>query len=138
MDGDLHRTMKSTFFDRGQDLVLIEAHLVGHRSDARLNLVLDTGASNTMVTPDVMDQIGYSARDGLGLSAISSPLGREFGYRIRVDSFEVLAFPFPDFSVAVHDFTNLGGIDGLLGWDFLQRFNLDVRPREGRITAEPA
>lgn len=42
--------MKSTFFDRGQDLVLIEAHLVGPRSDARLNLVLDTGASNTIVT----------------------------------------------------------------------------------------
>jgi len=130
--------MKSTFFDRGQDLVLIEAHLVGPRSDARLNLVLDTGASNTIVTPDVIDQIGYSVRDGHGISAISSPLGREFGYRIRVGSFEALGFPLLDFSVAVHDFTDLGGIDGLLGWDFLQRFNLDIRPREGRITVEPA
>jgi len=66
MDGDLHRAMKSTFFDRGQDLVLIEAHLVGPRSDARLNLVFDTGANNTIVTPDVIDQVGYSARHGHG------------------------------------------------------------------------
>lgn len=130
--------MKTTVFDARQDLLIVEAHIVGPRGDARVDLVLDTGASMTILVPDVVDELGYSARDGYGRSTVSSPLGREYGYRLRVREFAALGFAFADFSVAVHDIADEDGFDGLLGWDFLQRFNLEIRPREGRIRAEPA
>ena len=130
--------MKTTPFDATQNLVIVEARVVGPRGDARVDLVLDTGASRTILVPDVVDRLGYRVRDSHGLSAVSSPLGRELGYRLRVRKFAALGFTPADFPVAIHDIADEGGFDGLLGWDFLQQFNLEIRPREACINAEPA
>ena len=58
--------MKVTRFDPDGDLILVNGRIRGPRSPRwrPLRLVLDTGAAETIVIPEVIDELGYSPRDG--------------------------------------------------------------------------
>ena len=87
------------------------ARVAGQLGEQNLKLVLDTGAAATMICPAVRTALGYSAREADGLSSVSSIVGREIGYRIRVREFQALGYAFPNFSVAAHHFPDGFGID---------------------------
>jgi predicted aspartyl protease len=129
--------VKVTPFDPSKDLILVRARAEGPRAEVELRLVLDTGASQTILVPEVRDELGYEARQGEALSAVVSPLGRELGYRIRVRSFEALGYARKEFSVSIHDLGNVAGIDGLIGLSFLHHFDYEVRSKQGRIRVRP-
>lgn len=103
-----------------------------------MKLALDTGCAETLLIPGVLDDLGYSARDGESMTYVTTALGREPGYRLRLARFEALGFGFDDFLVHVHDLADAAGLDGLLGLDFLSRFNYEVRSKEGLLRVEPA
>lgn len=126
-----------TAFDRDAPLIVVTGRVVGPLGPRRVELVLDTGAEETIIAPEVLDKLGYSARDGDAFSSVSSIIGREVGYFIRVRSFEALGYTLPDFRVAAHDFPDGFGIDGLLGLSFLRRFDLDLRWKTGEIHLTP-
>lgn len=91
----------------------------------------------TLVLPDVLDDLGYGARDGDKITSISTANeAPEQGYRLRVRYFEALGFGFHDFRIHAHELPDYG-VDGLLGMDFLERFDFEVRMSEQRIRLEP-
>lgn len=98
-------------------------------------LVLDTGAAMTTIAPRVARALGYSARDRRRWSYVHSAIGQERGYVLRIARIEALGFAIDHFSVHVFDLGH--DIDGLLGLDFLDHFNYEVRSAEGRILLEP-
>jgi len=61
-------------FDPERDLILVRGYVWGARAQRRreLNLVLDTGAAETIITPDILDELGYSARLGEERTVIRS------------------------------------------------------------------
>ncbi|MBI5512483.1 MAG: retroviral-like aspartic protease family protein [Deltaproteobacteria bacterium] len=126
-----------TPFDPVGALILVEGRVVGPLGPRRLDLVLDTGAVETILALGVLDDLGYGAREAESLSSVSSIVGREYGYRIRVREFEALGYAFADFEVAAHDFPDGFGIDGLLGLSFLRRFNYEIRSKHGEIHVAP-
>ena len=126
-----------TRFDPAASLLFVKATVTGPRAAEELNLVFDTGAAETIIEPGALDRVGYSAREAESLSSVSSIVGREVGYRIRVSEFEALGYAFPDFQVAAHDFPDGFDIDGLLGTSFLRRFNYEVRSQDGEIRVAP-
>lgn len=131
--------MKSIPFDPGNDLIIVNAQLWGPMGESVLRLVVDTGASQTIIVPGILDDLGYNPRDAEALTAISSPLGREAGYRIRVARLEALGYAQSDIVVHALDLGTAGaGIDGLLGLSFLRQYNYEVRSKEGVIRIEPA
>jgi hypothetical protein len=65
------------FEDDGIGLTEDEVH-------RRLRLILDTGAAETIVVPEVLDELGYSPRDGEEIRVMRSAVGREEAYLIRV------------------------------------------------------
>lgn len=115
--------MKVRRFDPNDDLIIIKARVFGKHGSRRLALALDTAASHTHVTPDIIDELGYSPAEGEAITAVRSAIGRETGYILRVQRFESLGFGF---------------IDGLLGLSFLKKFNYEIRSTEGRIVIEHA
>ena len=125
-------------FDPTAELVFIEAMLAGPKRGSRCRFVLDTGCVTTLVTPETIDRLGYSSRDGEHTATVTTALGREPGYLLRVARFIAFGHSFDDFRVNVHDLADASGIDGLLGLDFLRRFNYEIRSKEGRIRAESA
>ena len=130
--------MKVRRFDPDDDLILVKARVFGRQGSRRLTLALDTAASHTHVTPDIIDEPGYSPAEGEAITAVRSAIGRETGYMLCVKRFESLGFGIDDFLIHVHDLPAGFGIDGLLGLSFLKRFNYEIRSTEGRILIQHA
>jgi len=125
-------------FDPADSLIIVKARIYGPRGKRTLLLAFDTAASETHVGSEVVDDLGYSPRDGEAITTVRSAVGAEPGYLLRVARFESLGFSFTDFRIHVHDLPEGVGIDGLLGLSFLRNFNYQVRSREGRILIERA
>jgi len=126
-------------FDPSDDLIFIRGRVWGPNEDYRdLRLVLDTGAGETVVIPEVLDRLGYSSRQGEAITSMRSAVAEEQGYLIRVARFSALGHQMTDFRVHVHDLPEGWDIDGLIGLNLLRDLNYEIRSREGRILVERA
>lgn len=125
-------------FDPRADLILVPVEVRGPLGSLGFRFALDTACAETLVTPEVVDPLGYSPLDGTALTAVTTALGREPGYRLRVTGFKAFGHTFADFRVNVHDLPEESGINGLLGLNFLRAFNYEIRSKEGRILVSPA
>lgn len=129
--------MKVTRFDPDGDLIIVPGRIWGPRGEGpRLNLVIDTGAAETVVIPEVLDELGYSAREGDQITVMRSAVGREQGYMIRVARLACLGFQLSDFRLHAHDLPEGWGIHGLVGLSFLRGFNYEIRSAEGRLLVD--
>jgi predicted aspartyl protease len=128
-------TKLSSSFSRRRELIIVEAKIEGPRGSTISQLVFDTGAEVTTLTPDVIEEIGYSPRDGHKRSKVHSAIGEEEGYWLHVVEFSALGVATPRFALQVFDLDH-EGIDGLLGMNFLRHFNFEVRRTEQRIVVE--
>jgi len=117
------------------ELILVEVKLRGPRSESVTNLVLDTGAAATTLLPEVIDDLGYSARDGKKLSRVHSAIGEEHGYSLCIAEFSALGVTTPNFMVNVFDLDH-EGFGGLLGTNCLRQFNSGVRPGDHKMHVE--
>ena len=117
-------------------MILVEADIRGPNGNAPLKLVLDTGSWQTLIVPDIIDDLGFNPRDGEVITGVYSAIGKEQGYMIRVPQFSALGSTVADFPIHVFDLADRYGIDGLLGLSFLSRFNYTVRSAEGMILVE--
>lgn len=127
--------MTESPFDFEGGLLVVDAWIHGPIGHAPLRLAIDTAATLTLVTPEIVERIGYSARDG-ERSSVSSAIGTEYGYRVRVERLSSLEQEVPDLLVNVFDLPDRAGIDGLLGLNFLSRFDIELRFSTGLICAE--
>lgn len=77
--------MTVTTFEPSADLIFVQAHVWGARGQERkLRVVVDTGAGATIIAPDILDELGYSAREhGEQVAITRSIAGREEGYMMR-------------------------------------------------------
>lgn len=132
--------MTVTTFDPEGDLIIVHARLWGVQGQERdLRLVVDTGAGPTIIAPELLDELGYSARQhGEQVASTRSIAGREQGYMLRVKQLECLGMVEQEFRVYAQDLPTGWDIDGLLGLSFLRHLNYEVRSSEGRILAERA
>lgn len=128
--------MTTIEFDSSNKMIVIEAAVWGPGGKAPLTLVLDTGSWQTLIVPDVMDDLGFNPRDGQVITSVYSAVGKEQGYMISVPQFSALGFTVTDFPIHVFDLADQYGIDGLLGLSFLRRYNYHVRSAEGLILVE--
>ena len=108
--------------------IVVTARVNGGRS---VQLVLDTGADRTMISPQALSALGVDmrplARGSLrGVTGVSTDVEV-----VRLESLEVGDAKATALAVVAHD-ANLTRGEGLLGRDFLDRFtvNIDTRARE--------
>lgn len=106
----------------------------GLRSPVRM--MVDTGAGMTVVIPEILDRIGYSARQAEAITRMRSAVAEEPGYVIRVARLRLLRHEFPGVAIHAHDLPEGFNFDGLLGMDILRRFNFEVRPGEKRMIVD--
>jgi predicted aspartyl protease len=130
--------MTRTEFKRDrQGIIVVWARLEGPLGSRKVRLALDTGAAMTLILPDVLDDLGYGARDGDRITSISTAnAAPEQGYRLRIKHFDALGFGFHDFRIHAHELPD-HGVEGLLGMDFLGRFDFEVSMSKQQICLEP-
>lgn len=113
-------------------LILLPVVLYGRHGHLESEFILDTGASSTMIDPELTDGLGYSAREASGFSTVASVLGKERGYRLIIAGFQSLGRRYGDFEIVCHNLHEQG-VEGLIGMDFLGRFDWCLHPARQRI-----
>lgn len=98
-------------------------------------LMLDTGASVTTISPRVLEQLGVSSRSALR-GSIKGVTGVADALFVLLDSIEVSGARAGPIRVVSHD-SELGQGDGLLGRDFLDRFTVNIDNAAGIVTLTP-
>jgi predicted aspartyl protease len=127
---------RETPFVTHGDLIFVRGRITGPRRTRIARFVLDTAATYTTIIPDVADDLGYSARDGLWRARVRTAVGSEHGYVLAVTGFSALGIAVRGFPVHVFDLGH-DDIDGLVGLNFLNQLNYEVRSAERRILVEP-
>ena len=69
-------------------------------------------------------------------TSVTTAIGQEHGYLLKVARLEALGITLTAFPVHVFDLANRYAIEGLIGLNFLRSFNYEIRSAEGRILVE--
>lgn len=119
-----------------QSVPQVYARIRGQNGSQRIRLVFDTGAFMTQIATSVLEELGYSARDGIRRITAYGPSGPiDEGYSVESAGLEVLNMQFKKMEIAVYDFNNLEaeGIAGLLGFDVIKQLHLEMNGPKGEL-----
>lgn len=110
--------------------------------NARINgsgttqLILDTGAQATVISPSALAALGVSYRNA-ARGAIRGVTGETSVLAVRVESIEVEGARVGPLMVVSHDAGLGSGTDGLLGRDFLDQFVVTIDSSSRIVTLTP-
>lgn len=112
--------------------IMVSAKINGEGS---AKLMLDTGASVTVINPRVLAGMGVGSREALR-GSVKGATGTADVLFVPVQSIEVGGARSGPLRVAAHD-VELGQGDGLLGRDFLDQFKVSIDSTAGVVTISP-
>lgn len=99
-------------------------------------LILDTGAQGTVISPTALSALGVSYRNAVR-GSIRGVTGNANVLAVRVDSIEVEGARFGPLMVVSHDAGLGAGSEGLLGRDFLDNFIVTIDSASRVVTLTP-
>ncbi|MGH7326543.1 MAG: aspartyl protease family protein [Candidatus Rokuibacteriota bacterium] len=111
--------------------IVVSARVNG---SASCRLILDTGAGGTLISPRVLAAAGVSLTRGVR-SARTRGIAKDVEVEVQqvvVDSIEVGDARVERLVVSAYDM-EMPDVDGLLGQDFLTRFNVSIDPGAGIV-----
>lgn len=88
------------------------------------NVVIDTGASHTVISPDVVQSIGISASVTDKFITMYGIGGEHYAYRKGVDSISICGNSVKDIEIDFGIIDEDGSINGLLGLDILLKLGV--------------
>lgn len=117
---------------------VITIDLLVEFSDENSNLlipaVLDTGASFTIISSDILVSLGYDPANPLcKRHRIITGSGVEFAPTVKVKSLTAIGHKVSNIDVLCHDMPPSSGIEGLIGLNFLRYFDLIIKFPKGII-----
>jgi predicted aspartyl protease len=127
----------SVYFDLELQLVVVSATLTGPSGPVECLLAVDTAATDTHISPYVLQLAGYDPAALFDPVTLLTVGGRLTTDRIRVARLRCLGQTATDFRVICHTVTATTRIDGLLGLDFLRGRVLTLDFVRGRIALRP-
>ena len=119
-------------FTPGQP-IMVSAKINGGGST---QLILDTGAQGTLISPTALAALGISYRDAVR-GSIKGVTGDANVLAVRIESIEVEGARFGPLMVVSHDSGLGSGRDGLLGRDFLDHFIVTIDSAARVVTLTP-
>lgn len=120
-------------FDPQERLIIVPARLFGPAGDTIVRLVLDTGASSTLVNTEVIVLLGYDPATAPDRVEVTTGSGIEFCARLSVERIEAVGRTLERFPILCHTLPPSAQIDGLLGLDFFRGCYLGIDLRTGEI-----
>jgi hypothetical protein len=119
-------------FTPGQP-IMVNARINGGGST---QLMLDTGAQGTVISPTALAALGISYRNAVR-GSIKGVTGNADVLAVRIESIEVEGARFGPLLVVSHDAGLGSGRDGLLGRDFLDNFIVTIDSANRVVTLTP-
>jgi predicted aspartyl protease len=126
------KSVKFAKLDRRAPLIVVPAKVNGV---GRLRLVLDTGATHSVVTPQLVERLGLVVHGSATAMAAGGTMNLAI---VRIDSLEVAGAVVRRLTVAVVNVDHVAKltrkIDGVVGNDFLRRFKVTIDYRKSTVT----
>ena len=110
-------------------LPMVSSILTGKKQASRFELVFDSGCANTQFHIGALESLGYSFKNKRPDSVLQGVTGIEQeGYSLTLNKLHILGKSFSQIKVFAFDFSEWAnsGIDGLLGWDIIQKMDFEV------------
>ena len=108
----------SIFFHPAGPFVPIPVRLFGSGRYSSALLALDTGATQTLISREVVEALGYDVGTASRAVQLVTASGEETTPVINIDTFEALEQQRRDLPVICHNLPSGAPFDGLLGLDF--------------------
>ncbi|MBE9123079.1 retropepsin-like domain-containing protein [Tychonema sp. LEGE 07199] len=123
----------------GRNLLAVQATIGGNNGDAteyRVRLLVDTGSSFTILPVQVLETLGYDTRNPLRRQELVTGQGRIYVPVIKVSWFNCVGQVIENLDVVAHDIPPNIRIDGLVGRDFLTRFQAVISVGHAEIRCQ--
>lgn len=126
--------MREYKFNPDSTLPIVGTLITGPKGTKKIRLVFDTGAVMTQLHDKTMASIGLPESTKIARADVIGVGGKEQeGYAVRVIRFFVMGARLEAPTIAAYDMSYLAGegIDGLLGYDLIKHFHLEVNGPQG-------
>lgn len=120
-------------FTPGRGPIIVEVEVSGPAGAAVALLILDTGATTTVLHPGILATIGYdpdSVADRVPMTTVD---GTCMAPRVTLNRLTTIGQHRLGFPVVCHALPSASGVKGLLGLDFFRDTLLTINFRQGRI-----
>ena len=124
----------SLSFDPNRGLIVVPTKLWGPVGDTVVRLALDTGATGSLVSAEVLRLIGYRPEMAATRVGVTTGSGMVRVPRMQIERMEALAQVRQRFLVLAHTLPASATVDGVLGLDFLRGMRLVIDFRAGTVT----
>lgn len=95
--------------------------------------MIDTGSAYTIVSQEILEFIGSSPATSQKRRRIITGSGYEIVPVVFIETFSCFGKSIKDFEVLGHTLPFGVYVDGLLGMDFLGKFDIEIKTRNGEI-----
>jgi len=123
-------------FDPRSGLIIIPTRVSGPTRDTIVRLALDTGATGTAVSLDIMVLLGYDPAAAPDRRQVTTGSGIMFVPRLIVDKIAALGQERHQFPILCHTLPPTATVDGVLGLDFFRTRKLLIDFQLGVVTLE--
>jgi predicted aspartyl protease len=124
----------SVLFDHKQGPVRVKAEISGPLGIANVELLLDTGATSSLVNSTILTSLGYDLDSSTDRVRVTMGGGIVVCPRVVLTRLTAIDQHRVGFPVLAHALPSEAGVDGLLGLDFLRNQVLTLDFRGGLIT----
>jgi predicted aspartyl protease len=121
-------------FDPDEQLIVVNARIVGPAGDVMIRLALDTGASSTLIAWNSLKLAGYEPAHAFCHVEMTTGSGTEIVPKIKLKQIESLGKRRRGLGVVAHDLPPTASVDGLLGLDYFRKLHLTIDFRKSSVT----
>lgn len=112
--------------DTSQQVILVAATVVGPKQSHNIRLILDTGASFTMIAPEILVRIGCDPAECQTKKPITTASGLEYVSFLKINTLQALGVECQELEVCSHSLPSTLPARGLLGLNFLRQCNIQL------------
>ena len=120
-------------FNPADGLIIVAACIHGSTGVTRARLALDTGATASILSADLLEAAGCDPAGARERVRITTASGVEFAAVVTIRQLEAFGRKRTDFPVLCHTLPPTTTVDGLLGLDFFRETLLTIDFREGYV-----
>ncbi len=117
---------------RGQ-ITVVRPLLIGLAGSVKIDMVLDIGASLTMIPPDIAEKLGYDPASSERTVDLITATTIEEAPVVTLEAIELLGQRIARVDVACKELPPKSRAQGLLGINFLDNFDIELFYKTGRL-----
>lgn len=123
-------------FNPNENLIYLLGKIHGPKGSRMVNLALDTGATTTLVSTDIIEALGYQTSTENKTRLIMGG-GVDYAPQVQVRKMVVAGQQVKNLTVTCFSLPQESGLDGLLGLNFLRYFDIEINYSNSTLILKP-